>query len=146
MKERLPRRALWFWIALTVVSALGFALLACFLFRPQSAILPVLLTAIWLIAAFGAGIYAPAYYKSYYYEMGETQLHIHRGVFWIREQWMDRQKILLVTICHNPLTPLVRLSSLFLTTPGAHCLLLTLDTRRAEELAALLSKSGGDGL
>ena len=81
MKERLPRRALWFWIALTVVSALGFTLLACFLFRPQSAILPVLLTAIWLIAAFGAGIYAPAYYKSYYYSFIKYFIGISRRLY-----------------------------------------------------------------
>ncbi len=145
-KETLPIRVLWVWRGAAVLTAVVFTLLTVLIFRPTSVVRPILLLIIWGLCAFAAAVYLPAYYRSYYFELGPEQLHIHRGVLFVREQWLDRSKILLVSLYHNPLTPVLHLSSLMLTTPGAHCLLVSLDTGRAKQLASKLSrhrKGGG---
>ena len=135
MKERLPKRALWFWIAMIFTVAFFFSILSLVIFLRSSVVLPMLLLLIWLMAGFTGIIYAPLYYQSYQYELSKDRLHIRRGIFFVREQWVERDKILLVSLTNHPLTPVVRLSSLVLTTPGSRCMLLTLDTDRARQLA-----------
>ena len=145
-KETLPIRVLWVWRGAAVLTAVVFTLLTVLIFRPT-------LYVYLFFAAHHLGALRlcrrglPAgVYRSYYFELGPEQLHIHRGVLFVREQWLDRSKILLVSLYHNPLTPVLHLSSLMLTTPGAHCLLVSLDTGRAKQLASRLSrhrKGGG---
>ncbi|MEG1996389.1 MAG: PH domain-containing protein, partial [Oscillospiraceae bacterium] len=62
-----------------------------------------------------------------------------KGVFFRHTQYMYRKTIVFATVYNNPLTPLLKISSLVVTSPGASIKILYMHTKRAEELAALLA-------
>lgn len=94
------------------------------------------LGACYILAAF---LYLPLLYLSRQYRVGEETIVCTSGVFFPKTEILYRSRIVFVTVYTNPLTPLLHISSLVVSAAGGSMRIHFLDSRRAEELAQLLS-------
>lgn len=85
-------------------------------------------------------LYLPlAFYNMEYAVLKDTIVY-KKGVILPNTQIMYRDRIAFVSVYKNPLTPLLKLSSLVISAAGGKIRILFIDSNRAEEISDLLSQ------
>ncbi len=85
-------------------------------------------------------LYLPLAYYNIEYAVFKDTVVYKRGVILPNTQVMYRDRIAFVSVYKNPLTPLLKLSSLVISAAGGNIRILFIDDKRAEEIADLLSQ------
>lgn len=85
-------------------------------------------------------LYLPLAYYNIEYAVFKDTIVYKRGVILPNTQVMYRDRIAFVSVYKNPLTPLLKLSSLVISAAGGKIRILFIDDKRAEEIADLLSQ------
>ena len=140
--ERLSGKAVIIW---EIVAALLFGVLLAlvlFIFIPGTWLW---YTVLWLLGAIyvlTAFLYVPLYYLSVEYAVGEEAVIYRKGVIFPNTQILYRDRIAFVTVYNNPLTPLLKLSSLTISAAGGNIHIWFMNSARAQEIADELE---GDG-
>ncbi len=137
--NRISPRALLLWeLAALIIAAVPIVILS--LFFPAFSlwwnvtVLPV--AGIYLLAAV---FYLPLLYKSTRYALDARRVLYEKGIFFHRKHFMNRERIVFVTVAKTPLTPLFGVSSLLISATGAKIRIPFLDTSSACRLARELS-------
>lgn len=100
-------------------------------------------TVLWLLGALlvlTAFLYIPLAYLSVGYSINARTIVYKKGVFFPSTQVMYRDRIAFVSVYKNPLTPLLHVSSLVISAAGGNIRILFMNSRRADEIAKLLSR------
>ena len=138
--ERISAKAVIIWEAIAaILFGLLFALLLFLLVEGTW----LWYTLLWLAGAgyiLTAFLYLPLYYISIEYGVTDEAIIYRKGVIFPNTQILYRDRIAFVTVYNNPFTPLLKLSSLTVSAAGGRIHIWFLNTRRAQELAALLSE------
>lgn len=137
--ETLPARVLVFWKILAIFLHAALAALAQFILNPYHIVWYVTLWVIGALAVLVCFLYLPLFYISVKYAVTEEQFVLHRGVIFHKTHYLKRDTITFISVYRNPLTPLVNISSLMLTAPGAQVFILCMRHDRAVEIAKELS-------
>jgi membrane protein YdbS with pleckstrin-like domain len=137
--EKVSRKAviLWELLALAVCGLLLWLVLVVFI--PYTWLWYTLLWvlgALWVLTAF---LYLPLYYLGIEYALGGEAVVYRKGLFFPHTQILYRDRIAFVTVYHNPLTPLLGISTLVISAAGGSMRIPFLQTSRAKELADELS-------
>lgn len=85
-------------------------------------------------------LYLPLAYYNIEYAVFKDTIVYRRGVIFPNTQIMYRDRIAFVSVYKNPLTPILKLSSLFISAAGGKIKILFIDEHRADEIADLLSQ------
>lgn len=85
-------------------------------------------------------LYLPLAYFNIEYGVFKDTIVYKRGVILPNTQIMYRDRIAFVTVYKNPLTPILKLSSLVVSAAGGSIRILFIDSQRADEIANILSK------
>lgn len=85
-------------------------------------------------------LYLPLTYYNMEYAILKDTVVYKRGVILPNTQIMYRDRIAFVSVYKNPLTPILKLSSLVISAAGGKIRILFIDSDRADEIAEILSK------
>ena len=138
--ERVSRKALILWELLAAVAAGMLLWLIVYFFVPGTWLWYPLLWLIGAVYVLAAFLYFPLLYLSIEYGLNDEALVYRTGVIFPSTQILYRDRIAFVTVYNNPLTPLLGLSSLVVSAAGGNIHILFMNSARARELAALLSR------
>lgn len=100
-------------------------------------------TVLWFLGAFTileTFIYVPFLYLNTLFGMNDETIVYKKGVLFKSTQVLYRERIVFVTVYNNPLTPLLHVSTLVISAAGATLTIAFINSKRAKELAELLSK------
>ena len=137
--KRISRRALLIWELFALLIWLGPAVVLSIFLTPFSLWWNVIFwpgTGIYLLAAL---FYLPMLYRSTRYGLSEGKVLFEQGIFFHRKHYMNRERIVFVTVMKTPLTPVFRVSSLVISATGGKIHIPFLDNRVAKSLAQTLS-------
>lgn len=84
-------------------------------------------------------LYLPLAYYNIEYAVFKDTIVYKRGVIMPNTQIMYRDRIAFVSVYKNPLTPILKLSSLVVSAAGGKIRILFIDDHRADEIADSLS-------
>lgn len=104
-------------------------------------------TWLWDILIWGLGVllilvtffYLPILYQSYQYCITDKIVSYRHGVFFNRRQFINRDRIIYVSVYNTPLTPILGISTLVITAAGAKIRIGYLNRKVAQRLAQELS-------
>lgn len=102
---------------------------------------------IWLLGVLlilVEALYFPMLYSSTQYCITDELIAYRRGVFFNQRQFIYRNRIIYVSVYNTPLTPLLGISSLVITTAGAKIRINFLNRRLAQQLAEELAPAPKD--
>lgn len=100
-------------------------------------------TSLWLLGALAiveTFIYVPFLYLNTSFGINREAIVYKKGVLFTSTQILYRERIVFVTVYNNPLTPLLHISTLVISAAGGSMTIAFLNSKRAKELAVLLSK------
>ena len=100
-------------------------------------------TLLWVLGALcvlTTFLYLPLYYTSIEFGANSKVLVYRKGVIFPKTEILYRDRIAFVTVYHNPLTPVLQLSTLTVSAAGGTLRILFMSTKRAEALAAQLAR------
>lgn len=137
-EERLPKAALHLWEILLACLALVLIVLTLIIFKPGAVACTVLLVILFTVWVFFGVVYLPLVYHTYRFRLTDTHFMVRRGIFFQREQWMERGKIIYVSRYDSPFTGLMGVTSLMLTASGAQLLLPSMELARAKQIEQAL--------
>lgn len=130
---------LWEILAAAVAALLIWAVLAIFVpYTWLWYLLLWLLGAAYVLAAF---LYLPLLYLNIEFGLNDEAIVYRTGLIFPNTQVLYRDRIAFVTVYNNPLTPLLKISSLVVSAAGGNMHILFLPSKRAAELADELAKS-----
>ena len=90
------------------------------------------------------GLYLPVLYNSYQYCVTDRIVSYRHGVFFNQRQFVYRDRIIYVSVYNTPLTYIMGISTVVISTAGAKLRIGFLNRRIAKELAQELSPSPKD--
>lgn len=141
--ENISKKAVVLWeIALLLLFA-GLVMLTLYVLSPHTWLW---YTVLWLLGAvyiLSAFLYLPLYYLSHRFKITDEVVVYKKGVLFPRTEILYRNSIVFVTVYHNPLTPLLKISSVVIDSAGAKQKLFLINTKRAKEIARLLTEAKG---
>lgn len=147
MEEKLPKEALILWEILLAAGFLAVLILTLIIFEAGALARVLLLTLSLVLWIFFGALYMPLLYRTYRFALTDTHFMVRRGIFFLREQWMERRHIIYVSRFDTPFTTILRVSALLFTASGARLLLPSIGLARAKELElALVRGKGASGL
>lgn len=138
--EHLSIKALILWEIVTVVTAVPLLKLLLWVLTAGTW---VWYFSLWLFGAVLIVIcflYLPLAYYNVEYAIFKDTIVYKRGVIMPNTQVMYRDRIAFVSVYKNPLTPMLKLSSLVVSAAGGKIRILFIDEKRADEIADILSK------
>lgn len=138
--EHLSIMAAIMWEILALLAGAILLALTLFILNPRTWLWYSLL---WLLGAVMIGVtmvYVPFLYLNAEFAINEKAIIYKKGVFFTSTSILYRDRIAFVTVYNNPLTPILKISSLAITAAGGNMTILFLNSKRATELANLLSK------
>lgn len=139
--ERISIKAVILWEIFAAVIYIGILALILYVFLPYTWLW---YTILWLWGAafiLTTFLYIPISYVNIEYGINKNVIVYRKGVFFTNTQVLYRDRIAFVTIYNNPLTPILNVNSLFITAAGGNMRILFMNSKRAKEIADLLSKS-----
>ncbi|MEG0691518.1 MAG: PH domain-containing protein [Oscillospiraceae bacterium] len=139
--ERISMKAVILWEILAVIVFALILALILFVFLPYTWLWYTLL---WLLGAafiLTTFLYIPIAYMNIEYGINSHAIIYRKGVFFTNTQVLYRDRIAFVTIYNNPLTPVLKINSLVISAAGGNMRILFMNSKRAKEIADLLSKS-----
>ena len=101
-------------------------------------------TLLWVLGAtfvLVTFLYIPLAYTNIEYGINRQAIIYRKGVFFPSTQVLYRDRIAFVSIYNNPLTPILKINSLVISAAGGTMRILFMNSKRAREIADLLSKS-----
>lgn len=140
-EEHLPKTALYLWEGLLATLSLLFIILTLIIFQPGATACTVLLILFLVLWVFFGVVYLPLIHATYRFCLTETHFMVRRGLFFQREQWMERDKVVYVSRYDSPFTGVLQITSLMLTASGAQLLLPSMDLTRAKEIELALIRT-----
>lgn len=139
--ERISWKAVIIWELLAAVGTALVVWLVLFVFVPYTWLWYLLLWVIGAAYVLLSFLYFPLLYLSIEYGVGDEAILYRSGVIFPNTKILYRDRIAFVTVYNNPFTPLLQLSSFVVSAAGGDLRILFMDSKRAVELAALLSGS-----
>lgn len=137
--ERISIMAAVMWEILAIaISAIVLSLIL-FIFAPHTWLWYLLL---WLLGAVTIGVtfvYIPFYYLNTEFCIGNKAIIYTKGVLFHSTQILYRERIVFVTVYNNPLTPILKVSTLVISAAGGSMTIVFLSTKRAQQIADMLS-------
>lgn len=137
--ERISAKAMLFWELLLGLLMAVLLLLCILILNPGTWLWYTVLWvwgAVWVLGAF---LYIPLYYFSVEYGVSDDAIVYRKGVIFPNTQVLYRERIAFVTVYRNPLTPIFHISTLSVSAAGGNIRILFIHSKRAEELAGLLT-------
>ncbi|MFZ2537749.1 MAG: PH domain-containing protein [Oscillospiraceae bacterium] len=139
--ERISVKAVILWeILATLVFALILALIL-FVFLPHTWLWYTLLWLLGAVFVLTAFLYIPIAYLNIEYAINSRVIIYRKGVLFPNTEVLYRDRIAFVTIYNNPLTPILKINSLVISAAGGDMRILFMNSKRAKEIADLLSKN-----
>ncbi|WMJ23949.1 PH domain-containing protein [Paludicola sp. MB14-C6] len=138
--ERLSITAAVMWEIITLAVTALILIVILFVLNPHTWLW---YTSLWLLGALTIAltfIYVPFLYLNASFGINEDAIVYKKGVFFTSTQILYRERIVFVTVYNNPLTPLLHISTLVVSAAGGSMTIAFLNSKRAKELAVLLSK------
>lgn len=133
--ERISLKAAVLW-EISVLLIAGMLLTAILIiFAPYTWLWYMLL---WIL---GAGViffmffYIPIAYLNIEYGIYEKTIIYKKGVFFKSTQILQVDKVSFATVYNNPLTPILKVSTLVISAPGGTLRILFINSSRAKEIA-----------
>lgn len=83
--------------------------------------------------------FIPKWYQNTVYSVTDTEVVLHSGVLFHRQQVMARRSIVYVTLNRSPLTPIFRIGSVSIRATGATIRLRSLPISQAERVVKELT-------
>ena len=137
--EHVSKKALIMWEILAILILFVAVALVILIFTPRTWLWYTLLIALGAIYIFEAFLHLPLYYLNLEFCLTDDGFILRHGVFYPSTNILYRDRIVFVTVYQNPLTPLLKISSLKISAAGATTGINFISTNRAKELANLLS-------
>ena len=137
--ERISIMAAVMWEILAVAVSIVLFWLILLIFVPHTWIWYMLL---WILGALGIAItfiYIPFLYLNTEFAIDDLVIVYKKGVLFTSTEILYRDRIVFVTVYNNPLTPIINVSSLVVSAAGGSMTILFLSSKRAKELANMLS-------
>ncbi|MDF2567018.1 MAG: hypothetical protein K0R90_474 [Oscillospiraceae bacterium] len=137
--KRISKKALLIW-ELAVISLWLVVLVLSLYFIPPFIWLWHLV--VWPLAAsmiFVVFVYIPWLYSSMKYAVTKDMIVYEKGVFFHKQYYMRRDRIVFVTVFKTPLTPIFKTTSLIISATGSKIVIPLMDNKESEQLAALIS-------
>ncbi len=97
---------------------------------------------LWILGALMIGItfiYIPFLYLNTEFAIDDQVVVYKKGVLFTSTQILYLDRIVFVTVYNNPLTPILKVSSLVISAAGGSMTILFLNSKRAKELANIFS-------
>ena len=138
--ERLPAKAIIIWELLAALLFAALFSLTLFLLIPGTWLWYTLLWVLGALCVLTTFLYLPLYYTSIEFGANSKVLVYRKGVIFPKTEILYRDRIAFVTVYHNPLTPVLQLSTLTVRAAGGTLRILFMSTKRAEALAAQLAR------
>lgn len=139
--ERISWKAVIIWELLAAIAAGLLIWLILFIFVPYTWLWYLLLWSVGAVYVLVAFLYFPLLYMSIEYGVNDEAVVYRSGVIFPSTKILYRSRIAFVTVYHNPLTPLLKLSTFVVSAAGGTLSILFMNSNRARELADLLSES-----
>lgn len=79
-------------------------------------------------------------YLNIEYGISSKAVVYKKGIFFKSTQILYRDRIAFVSMYNNPLTPILKISSLVISAAGGNITILFMNNKRAKEISDLLSK------
>lgn len=139
--ERISIKAVILWEILAVVIFSLLLILILVVFLPHTWLWYTLL---WLLGAafvLTTFLYLPLAYLNVEYAINNRVIIYRKGVIFPNTKVLYRDRIAFVTIYNNPLTPILKINSLVISAAGGNMRILFMNSKRAKEIADLLSKN-----
>ncbi len=139
--ERISIKAVILWEILAIL-IFGLILgLILYVFLPYTWLWYTLLWVLGAAFVLTTFLYIPIAYLNIEYAINSRVIIYRKGVFFPNTQVLYRDRIAFVTIYNNPLTPILKINSLVISAAGGDMRILFMNSKRAKEIAALLSKN-----
>lgn len=128
---------MWEIFALAICGVILFLIL--FIFAPHTWLWYLLLWILGAVTIAVTFIYVPFLYLNTEFGMNEKALVYRKGVLVPSTQILYRDRVVFVTVYNNPFTPLLKVSTLVISAAGGSMTIMFLNSKRAQELADILS-------
>lgn len=129
---------MWEILALSVAAVL--VILVLYIFAPFTWLWYLILFLIGLVLIGTTFLYIPFLYLNTEFAMNKKAIVYRKGVIFPSTQILYRERIVFVTVYNNPLTPILKVSTLIISAAGGTMSILFLNSKRANELASTLSR------
>lgn len=130
---------LWEILAVTAFALLFWGVLAIFV--PHTWLWYLLLWVLGALCVLTTFLYLPLLYLNIEYGINDEAIVYRTGLIFPNTQLLYRDRIAFVSVYNNPLSPILKISSLVVSAAGGSIHILFLPSKRAQELADELSKS-----
>ena len=139
--EKISIKAVILWELLAIiVFGIIFGLIL-YIFLPYTWLWYTLLWLLGAISILTTFLYIPLAYINIEYGINRQAIIYRKGVFFPSTQILYRDRIAFVTTYNNPLTPIFKINSLVISAAGGTMRILFMNSKRAKEIVALLTKS-----
>lgn len=138
--ERISIKAAVLWEISVIIIAAILLVLVLVIFAPYTWLWYLLL---WLLGAavvFFTFFYIPIAYLNIEYCIFNKTIIYKKGVFFKSTQLLSMNKVSFATIYNNPLTPLLKVSTLVISAPGGNLRILFINSDRAREIADIFKR------
>lgn len=138
--ERISITAAIMWELTALIISAALVTLVLIIFAPFTWLWYTILFVIGFITIGVTFIYVPFLYLNTEFAINKKAIVYRKGVIFPSTQVLYRERIVFVTVYNNPLTPLLKVSTLRISAAGGTLTILYLNSKRANELASQLAK------
>lgn len=138
--EKISIMAAVMWEIIALLGAAILITLTLLILKPYTWLWYAILFIIGLVLIGVTFIYVPFLYLNTEFCLSKQAIIYRKGVFFPSTQILYRKRIVFVTVYSNPLTPLLKISTLVISAAGGTMRILFLNSTRADEIATVLSK------
>jgi len=138
--ERISIMAAFMWELVSVAISLFILWVILFVFIPYTWLWYTLLWTLGAITICTTFIYVPFLYLNSEYGLSDKVIVYKKGVLLKSTQILYRDRIAFVSVYSNPLTPILKVSSLVISAAGGTIRIIFLSSKRAEQIAKELAK------
>lgn len=137
--EQISIMAAVMWEILAIIAGAILVFATLFIFTPFTWLWHLILFVIGLILIGVTFVYIPLLYVNTEFAINKKAIVYSKGVIFPSTQILYRERVVFVTVYNNPLTPLLKVSTLVISATGGTMRILFLNSKRAQEIANLLS-------
>lgn len=137
--EQISITAAIMWEVLAALISFAVLMLILVIFSPHTWLWYLLIWVWGALTIAATFIYVPFLYLNTEFGMNEKALVFKKGVIFPSTQILYRERIVFVTVYHNPLTSLLKVSTLVVSAAGGSMTILFMNSARAQQLADILS-------
>lgn len=138
--ERISITAAIMWEVTAVLISAALVTLVLIVFAPFTWLWYTILFLIGLVTIAATFLYIPFLYINTEFAINKKAIVYRKGVIFPSTQVLYRERIVFVTVYNNPLTPILKVSTLRISAAGGTLTILYLNSKRANELASQLAR------